>query len=47
MTMEEIEKRHIINTLKKYDGNKTKTAEILGIGLTTLYRKLQTYGIEQ
>ncbi|MDR3628481.1 MAG: sigma-54 dependent transcriptional regulator [Ignavibacteriaceae bacterium] len=46
LTMEQIEKRHIINTLNKCDGNKTRAAEMLGIGLTTLYRKLQSYGIE-
>ena len=41
----EVEKNHILKILKSTDGNKTKTAEILGIGLTTLYRKLQSYGI--
>jgi two-component system, NtrC family, response regulator len=46
LKLEDIEKHHIISVLGKTNGNKTKTAEILGIGLTTLYRKLQTYGIE-
>jgi DNA-binding NtrC family response regulator len=46
LTMDEIEKRHINNILKLCNGNKTKAAEMLGIGLTTLYRKLQSYGIE-
>ena len=41
----EVEKNHILKILKSTDGNKTKTAEILGIGLTTLYRKLQSYGL--
>ena len=41
----EVEKNHILKILKSTDGNKTKAAEILGIGLTTLYRKLQSYGI--
>jgi len=44
--LEEIEKKHIIKILNQAGGNKTKAAEMLGIGLTTLYRKLQTYGIE-
>jgi DNA-binding NtrC family response regulator len=44
--LDEIEKRHILAILEETGGNKTKTAEILGIGLTTLYRKLQTYGME-
>ncbi|HSD64911.1 MAG TPA: sigma-54 dependent transcriptional regulator [Ignavibacteriaceae bacterium] len=44
--LEEIEKSHILSVLKDTGGNKTKAAEILGIGLTTLYRKLQSYGIE-
>ena len=44
MTMEEIEKEAIRKTLGKNSGNKKKTAEILGIGLRTLYRKLESYG---
>ncbi len=44
--LDEVEKNHILKILESVNGNKTKTAEILGIGLTTLYRKLQTYGIE-
>ncbi len=46
LKLEDIEKNHIISVLEKTNGNKTKTAEILGIGLTTLYRKIQAYGIE-
>jgi DNA-binding NtrC family response regulator len=41
-----VEKTHILSVLEQTNGNKTKAAEILGIGLTTLYRKLQSYGIE-
>ena len=44
MTMEEIEKEAIRKTLGQNSGNKKKTAEILGIGLRTLYRKLESYG---
>ncbi len=44
--LDNLEKDHIIKTLKLVDGNKTKAAEMLGIGLTTLYRKLQSYGLE-
>ncbi len=44
--LDNLEKEHIIKTLRLVDGNKTKAAEMLGIGLTTLYRKLQSYGIE-
>lgn len=44
--LDEIEKAHILKTLSGLNGNKTKTAEILGIGITTLYRKLQLYGID-
>ncbi|MFA6979156.1 MAG: sigma-54 dependent transcriptional regulator [Ignavibacteriaceae bacterium] len=44
--LDEVEKNHILKILESVNGNKTKTAEVLGIGLTTLYRKLQTYGIE-
>lgn len=44
--LDEVEKNHILKILESVNGNKTKTAEVLGIGLTTLYRKLQSYGIE-
>lgn len=46
VNLEELEKEHILKILTQAKGNKTKAAELLGIGLTTLYRKLQTYGIE-
>jgi len=46
LNLEDVEKTHILSILEQTNGNKTKAAEILGIGLTTLYRKLQAYGIE-
>ncbi|MCU0338966.1 MAG: sigma-54 dependent transcriptional regulator [Spirosomaceae bacterium] len=39
------EKIHIQKVLNYTNGNKTKTAELLGIALTTLYRKLDEYKI--
>lgn len=44
--LDEVEKNHILTVLGEAGGNKPKAAEILGIGLTTLYRKLQAYGVE-
>ena len=40
------EKIHIQKVLNYTNGNKTKTAELLNIALTTLYRKLAEYGLE-
>jgi DNA-binding NtrC family response regulator len=40
------EKIHIQKVLNYTNGNKTKTAELLGIALTTLYRKISEYGLE-
>jgi two-component system, NtrC family, response regulator len=40
------EKLHIQKVLNYCHGNKTKTAELLGIAVTTLYRKLSEYGID-
>lgn len=40
------EKLHIQKVLNYTNGNKTKTAELLGIALTTLYRKIAEYGLE-
>lgn len=38
-----IERIHIQKVLKHTGGNKTETARLLGIGLTTLYRKIEEY----
>ncbi len=43
-SMEEIEKEAILRTLRETGGNRTRAAEILGIGLRTLQRKLREYG---
>ncbi|HZS43921.1 MAG TPA: sigma 54-interacting transcriptional regulator [Blastocatellia bacterium] len=43
-TMDTIEKQVILETLGLAKGDKTRTAQILGIGRKTLYRKLQQYG---
>lgn len=40
------EKIHIQKVLNYTNGNKTETARLLNIALTTLYRKLSEYGIE-
>ena len=40
------EKIHIQKVLNYASGNKTKTAELLGIALTTLYRKIEDYQIK-
>ena len=40
------EKLHIQKVLNYTNGNKTKTAELLNIALTTLYRKIAEYGLE-
>ncbi len=45
-SLENVEKAHILKTLKDFHGNKTHTAKALGIGTVTLYRKLKEYGIE-
>lgn len=40
-----IEKLHIQRVLNHTKGNKTEAAKLLNIGLTTLYRKIEEYGI--
>lgn len=42
-----IEKQHIRKVLQHTNGNKTETARLLNIGLTTLYRKLEEYHISK
>jgi DNA-binding NtrC family response regulator len=43
LTMEEIERRAILDALEKTGGNRTQAAGLLGIGLRTLQRKLKEY----
>jgi len=45
LTLASVEKDHIQKVLRYTNGNKTKTAVLLGIGLTTLYRKMEEYKI--
>jgi len=42
-SLAETEKELILETLKKVGGNKTQAAKLLGIGVRTLYRKLEEY----
>ncbi len=44
-SLKDVEKTHIEKALAHTGGNKTKTSELLGIGLTTLYRKMEEYHI--
>ena len=45
LTLDEAEKIIILQTLAANKNNKSKTAELLGIGRKTLHRKLEEYGI--
>jgi DNA-binding NtrC family response regulator len=42
----EVEKAHILQTLERCGWNHSRAAEALGIGRTTLWRKLKEYGLE-
>ena len=43
LDLDSVEKHHIRRILKYTKGNKTEAARILGIGLATLYRKIEEY----
>lgn len=45
MPLEEVKRAHILATLEAVEGNKSLTAEQLGIGLRSLYRYLEEWGI--
>ena len=45
LTLAEVEKRHILRTLERCEGNRTRAAAALGIGRNTLARKLKQYGL--
>jgi len=46
-TLAEAERAHIIQILERCGWNHSRAAEALGIGRTTLWRKLKDYGIER
>ena len=43
MTLAEIERLVILNTLRRHDQNRTHAARSLGIGIRTLQRKIKQY----
>ena len=45
LDLKSVERNHIIKVLHHTHGNKTEAARLLKIGLTTLYRKFEEYGI--
>jgi len=45
LPLEELERRAILSTLQQTGGDKQAAARVLGIGKTTLYRKLKQYQI--
>jgi two-component system response regulator HydG len=44
-SLEDMERQHIVATLRQVDGHRGKAATLLGIDPKTLYRKIQGYGI--
>lgn len=46
LRLEELERRAIFRALRESSGDKLAAAKLLGIGKTTLYRKLKQYGAE-
>ena len=47
ITLDEAEKRLILETISFAKGNKTKAAELLGIGRKTITRRMQELRIEE
>jgi DNA-binding NtrC family response regulator len=45
LTLDELERRHIKRVLEVTGGNRPKAAKILGINVSTVYRKLEKYDI--
>jgi DNA-binding NtrC family response regulator len=46
-TLADAERAHILQTVERFGRNHSGAAEALGIGRTTLWRKLKEYGIER
>jgi transcriptional regulator with PAS, ATPase and Fis domain len=46
LPLEQVEKSHILTVYNQMGKNKSQTAKLLGIGLNTLRRKLESYHVE-
>jgi transcriptional regulator with PAS, ATPase and Fis domain len=47
LTLDELEKRHIKRVLEVTGGNRPKAAKILGINVSTVYRKIEKFNLSQ
>ena len=47
MTLEELEKEYLVSVLNETGWQKKKASSILGINASTLYRKIQRYGLDK
>lgn len=46
LSLQQLERRAILQALRETGGDRQRAAKLLGIGKTTIYRKLKEYGIE-
>jgi DNA-binding NtrC family response regulator len=47
LTLEELEKRHILKVLELTGGNRPKAAKILRVNISTVYRKIEKYNLDR
>ena len=47
LTLEELEKRHIVKVLDITRGNRPRAAKILGLNVSTVYRKIEKYNLDR
>ena len=45
LTLADVEREVILQTLERNNNNRTQTAKVLGIGIRTLQRRLHAYGL--
>jgi DNA-binding NtrC family response regulator len=47
MSLEEVDKKHIMRVIEHCHGNRTNAAQMLEIDRKTLYRKLLRWGVDK